>query len=628
MSVPRPRPFAVSIRICGSLLAFAAGCATPAPASRPAAASPAPDVAPGLARITLVGTNDLHGWVEARERPQAGGEPVWGGVDMFAAYADALRRHRPGEVLLLDAGDLFQGTLVANLTEGSVVIKAYNLLGYDAVAVGNHEFDYGPEGEHSIAVNPADDPLGNLKARMQQARFPFLVGNVFERATGRAVQWPNARRTLLKEVNGVKVGVIGLSTPTTPTVTLGKNVESLMFPELAPTTVELAAQLRSEGAQIVVVLLHAGTGCSCLSDAAPKPPPAFDPMDLSTCNPKGELFRLIDALPEGTVDAAIAGHTHEYLAHFIRGVPSIQSSAYGVAFGVVELYWDRAAGRLARERTKIWKPVPVCRKVFASTGECQKEAPGGTVAPTFLGEPMKPVASVAQAVAPDILAVKRLKDEPLGPVLKRRFGRDRKKECELGDFVADIMRSSIPDAKIAITNSGGLRADLDPGPLAYGAVYNALPFDNRVATLKLTGEELTRLLQVGVAYNHGIIQVSGIHLWVVPPDMDSCLPDGGRLVRARFEDGTSIDPAATYLVATNDFLASGGDSWDRVLSKVDADRIETRWDLPTLRDIVVGYFKAHKEVDGPPVPGPTRIHYERPDCAQAAAPSAAAPAHP
>src|SRR5260370_34602734 len=129
-------------------------------AHRPSVSSVAQGPKAAPIRLTIVGTNDLHGWI--------------GGLPTFAGYLSILRADNPGGTLLLDAGDLFQGTLAANLSEGAVVIDAYNYLGYQATAIGNHEFDYGPEGPASVPQQPDDDPVGALKARLRQGGVPQL----------------------------------------------------------------------------------------------------------------------------------------------------------------------------------------------------------------------------------------------------------------------------------------------------------------------------------------------------------------------------------------------------------------------------------------------------------------------
>lgn len=581
------------------LAALLASCAGP---------SRAPTTGEEAVRLTIVATNDLHGWIEPQKRPVADGEPLLGGADVFDAYLGVLRRQRPGEVVLLDAGDMFQGTLVANMTEGAAVIRAYNLLGYDAVALGNHEFDYGPEGEPVVALTPGEDPLGNVKRRIAEARFPVLAGNVVERATGRPPEWRNLHQVVMLERRRVRVGIVGLITPSTPAVTLAQNVAALEFRELLPAAAELAGELRRRGAQVVILALHAGGGCESLED----------PRDTSSCRRDSELFELLEQLPPGTVDAAVAGHTHQKLAHFINGVPAIQSFAFGVAFGAIDLHVEKHSGRVLHERTKIWKPVPLCRKVFAVSGDC-REGSGPVKPARFLGEEIVTGDRITAALADDFRLVRTRREELLGPRLETPFRRSRTEQSPLGSLVADVMRSTVPGAHAAVTNSGGLRADVGPGRITYGDVFNALPFENRLATLELTGAELLDFLEEGVSGRHGIVQVSGIVLDVVDPAAPACATRNRRLLGARLADGTPIAARGRYLVVTNDFVAGGGDSFDAVLSQVSSDRIRVRNDLPALREVVVTHFRAHPSLAGPrPEPAP-RIRFVRPDCARAEA---------
>lgn len=555
-------------------------------------------------RLTVVGTNDLHGWLEPHARPSDDqGRPMLGGIDAFAGYLDILRAKRPDEVVLLDAGDIFQGTLVVNMTEGQAVIDAYNQLDYDALAIGNHEFDYGPEGAPVTAMTPQDDPLGNIKKRIRSARFPFLVGNVFERETGKPVQWENTRRAILIERRGVRIGVLGLATPTTPSVTLADNVKDLSFGPLADNAIELAAELRERGAQVVVLVMHAGGGCE----------PGTGPDDTSTCDSDSELAELLRELPRGTVDAVVAGHTHQFLSHFVEGTPAIQSSSFGVAFGMIELVFDRQEGRVDASQTKIWQPVATCRAVFEATGDCRRNGRGPVRPATFLGETVRPSERVLKTLKPTLGLVAERKGELVGPVLERPFGRSRLRESDLGNFVADVMRATVPGTHVAFTNSGGLRADLDVGPLTYGDVFNALPFENRLAVMQTTGRELFAMMRQGVSGHHGIMQVSGLRMVVAEWGGPTCTDDGGRLLGLEFEDGSPVDPDATYQVVTNDFVATGGDGFHHILAAMEG-RVTVRHDMPQLREIVVAHLRVRPDLKGPMPPPKPRIRFMRPTC--------------
>ena len=211
--------------------------------------------------VSVVGTNDLHGGV----LPEDGR----GGLGLLDGYLRNLRAARQsdgGGVLLLDAGDLFQGTLESNLNEGQVVVAAYNALGYAAAAVGNHEFDYGPIGDAATPATPQDDPRGALKARAAEARFPFLAANIIDQSSGTPVSWPNVRPSAIVDVAGVRVGIVGLTTSATLSTTMAANTVGLAIAPLAPTLAAEATRLRASGATIVVAAAHAGGGCTSIRE--------------------------------------------------------------------------------------------------------------------------------------------------------------------------------------------------------------------------------------------------------------------------------------------------------------------------------------------------------------------------
>src|SRR5262245_34625465 len=135
---------------------------------------------PPAARVlTVIGTGDLHGYLD--------GDGGAGGAALLGGYLTVLRRAHA--VVLVDAGDLFQGTLVSNLAEGAPVVRAMNALGYQAAALGNHEFDYGPVGPDAVARSPDQDPQGALRARAREAKFRLLGANIVDESTGRPVTW-------------------------------------------------------------------------------------------------------------------------------------------------------------------------------------------------------------------------------------------------------------------------------------------------------------------------------------------------------------------------------------------------------------------------------------------------------
>src|SRR6478735_2439583 len=257
-----------------------AACAEPQPprvrAQPPisSAARPEPAAVPPPAPFTLsfLGLNDLHGRLRA--------------LPAFAGYANNLRRARAkdgGAVALVDAGDMFQGTLESNLTEGASVIAAYRVLGMTVAALGNHEFDFGP-------LAGSDDPQGAIRARISEASFPILSANLVMRGSRTSPAWDKLRGSVIVNVGGVRVGFVGLLTRETPGIVMNAWFAGLDVAPLAPVLADEARTLRSRGAELVIAVAHAGADCKDFSE----------PSDLSSCKPDAEIFDLARALPAGS----------------------------------------------------------------------------------------------------------------------------------------------------------------------------------------------------------------------------------------------------------------------------------------------------------------------------------------
>jgi 5'-nucleotidase len=569
-------------------LLLLAGCRTPAateaaPLPVRRAEPPAPQ---GPIRLTLVATNDLHGWVHPHGATLPDGQVVEeGGLSTLAGYLAILRAENPGGVLLLDGGDLFQGTLASNLTEGQVVISAFNHLGYAAAALGNHEFDYGPVGPVSAATEPGQDPFGALKVRLSEARFPLLAANIYDARTGARPDWLPDDGTALVEARGVKVGIVGLITPSTPSVTNPVNVTSLRFGSLVPVTVDAAARLRQRGAEVVVVVAHAGGKCGAWED----------PDDLSSCDLRnGEIFELLAELPEGTVDAVVAGHTHSELAHRVRGVPVVETRGLGKSFAVLDLFVDPQTRRVMADRAVIGRNVAVCQKVDAALGSCdpkllKAQSSVKLVPASFRGQPVVRDAQLDALLAPVMARVDAEQRRKVNLQAPKSMGRNYEAESALGVFLADSLRE-MEQADVALLNPGGLRADLPAGELRYGDIYEIIPFDNTVAVITVTGDELRRLLQAAYGAHKGVFQISGMKV-----TLGRC-PGKGRLKSVTLPDGKPLQPDRRYRVAVPDFLARGGDGLGPVLASLPPGRIDLGIARPlNFRDGLVDFWQRRGE---------------------------------
>lgn len=582
-----------------ALLTLACRAAAPAPARAPAEPI----------RITVAATNDLHGWVAPHRDTRADGVVLEeGGLAALGGYVRILREQNRGGVLLLDAGDMFQGTLAANVTEGAVVIEAMNALRYDAAAIGNHEFDYGPVGAVSSTSDPSVDPVGALAARISEAEFPVLAGNVYDARTGRRPAWLKNPGWVLKDVKGVKVALLGLLTPTTPLVTNPVNVAGLRFAPMAPEAQRLAREARAAGAEVVIALTHAGGKCES----------AKDPRDVSSCDPTQEIFEFLRALPRGTVDLVVAGHTHAVMGHFVHGTPVIESGGMGRTFSLAELSVDPRTRRVDVAATRLSAGIPVCERIDARLGSCDrralKDAPAVSLIPaTFRDRPVVPEPAVALALAPALEKVAELQRRSLGIHNLAPLGRRYESESGLGSFFADLLRE-MEQADVVLLNSGGLRADLPAGELRYGDLYEVFPFDNAIATVTVNGDELRQLVAAAYGARKGVFQQSGLRL-----TLGQC-PGPRRLRDVRLADGAPLEPSRAYRVVMPDFLARGGDGLAPVVTRLASEQIDfgERRAL-NFRDAVIAYLRQRNAPIQAPGSGRTQLVADGEQCPPGAA---------
>lgn len=534
--------------------------------------------ADGEITLSIVGTNDLHG----RLFTDTAGR---GGLDVLGGFIDNLRAARTadgGAVLVLDAGDTFQGGIESNLSEGLMIVDAYNAIGYAALAIGNHDFDYGPVDPRApvaewltLGVPDHDlrDVQGALKAAAARARFPFLAANTLDVTSGEPVRWPNVAPAALVTAAGLSIGIIGAMTETGLKQTLAAHAAGLANAPLVPQIAREAEALRARGADVVLLVTHAGGWCG----------ETHDPRDLTSCDRGAEIFRVAHELPPGTLQGIVAGHTHGTVAHFVNDVPIISVPNFGVAFGRMDLVVDSRERRV--RRAEIRQPQRVCTRVDAN-GECAV-APLGTPV-EYEGKRVAPSARVAAAIEPELAGVRALRAQSLGVVAETPLARSTGPESAIGNLYADALRAAVPQVDVALSygpGRGGLRTDVPAGPVTFGAVYDVFPFDNRVTRVELTGAQLTRVLADQLPQlvdgRRGLLSLSGLQVTVTCDDV------GPNLALAR-DSGVAINPTQTLVVAAASFSA-GRAAW----AAIEPELTVAARELPLLvRDAVAAFLLA------------------------------------
>lgn len=515
--------------------------------------------------LTVIGTNDVHGVLVP--------EPGRGGLTTLSGYINAVRAARAadgGEVLVIDAGDMWQGMLASNLSEGATIVEAYNAIGYTAAAVGNHEFDFGPVGPATTPRSDEDDPRGNLRARSAEMQFPLLSANVVIESTGERPDWEHISPSTLIDVQGVRIGIIGVMTERALVTTIAANVHGLAMLPLVETISTEATRLRENGAQIVVVTAHAGSRCTEFDD----------PYDLSSCRTSGEIMRVADALPAGLVDHIVAGHTHDPIAHIVNETSITSSIARTMTFSRTDFVVDRDSGDIV-SRT-VFPPQTPCPWLDPEDGSCAWESGNGVVRPVYEGHEVVPDPAVVEVAGRALAFAEAMQSEALGPVLETPITLDGNPESPLGNLFVDAVLAE-SGADVSIHNvTGGIRATLPAGTLTFGDVYEIMPFDNILVMLDVSGRELREVVAAQAHNHYRRAGISGMRV------VASC--DAGRLdVTMTLNDGRVVNDSDRVRIAVNDFLATGGD--DILTPIIPEEGLDYADDQPLVRDLLVQWFE-------------------------------------
>ncbi|MGW4692865.1 bifunctional metallophosphatase/5'-nucleotidase [Kitasatospora cineracea] len=540
--------------------------------------------------LQLLAINDFHGNLEPpagssgtiNEIDPATGKTVAtpaGGVEYLAT---ALRDARKGHAnsLTVAAGDVIGASpLVSGLFHDEPTIEAMNEIGLDVTSVGNHEFDEGSAELLRMQNGGCHPTDGCYEAgrTFEGADFPYLAANVTNEKTGRTLLKPY----WVKNVRGVKVGFIGVTLEGTPNIVTAAGVQGLKFGNEVTTINKYAAELKKQGVNSIVALIHEGGlpasnvyNYDCGAAGAGISGPIVD------------IAKRIDP----AVGAIVTGHTHNSYACMIpdpNGVPrSVTSAAsFGRLYTEIDLKLDKRTGSIVRP------------SVSAANHIVRRDVPK----------------------APDLTALIDRYSKLAAPIANRATGYitadingrgSTALEKPLGDLIADAQLAglSAPDkggAQVAFMNPGGIRADLvykatgaeGDGVVTYGEAFAVQPFTNMMQVKTLTGAQLVQVLQQQVSGSNEaspkVLQISNNLRYT----LDLNKAGAARVVVDSIRlNGAPIDPAATYRVAANEFLAGGGDGFPAFAAGT--DKLVGASDL----DLFNAYLTSHSSASAPIAP--------------------------
>ncbi|MFD2442755.1 5'-nucleotidase C-terminal domain-containing protein [Bacillus sp. CGMCC 1.16607] len=501
----------------------------------------------GKLDLTIMHTNDTHA-----------------NAARFAKRATAVkevRAQKPNN-LLIDAGDVFSGTLYFNEFQGQADLELMNYLGYDMMTFGNHEFDLGasPDGHKA------------LSEFVKKAKFPFISANVdfskdalFNGLQNRGTVAEKIENGqifdgIIKVVDGQKVGIFGLTTAETAGISSPVNVT---FSDYVKESERMVQEFKKLGVNKIIAVSHLGYDDNV----------AFD-NDL-------ELAKKVEG-----IDVIIGGHTHTKLAE-----PTVISEGKQEPTIIVQAYeYGQALGTLDVTFDYYGKITGHAGKLIVTDDKATIEEDAGAL------EILKPYKE----------QVTKLQNQSIGAETTTKLDGERAnartRETNLGNLITDGMLATAktinPDTVIALTNGGGIRASIDAGDITLGEILTVMPFINTLGIMNLKGSEIKTALEQSVSQvpkeNGGFLHVSGLKF-----TYDSSKEAGKRVVsiEVKGKDGsfTALDESKNYIVATNTFTAKGGDNYD-VFKKVYAEgRVSEpgNVDYEMFRD----YLQTSKKID-------------------------------
>ncbi len=488
--------------------------------------------------IIILHTTDLHATI--LPTTDYDGKPDVGGAARCAAMIKKIRA-ADKNVLLVDAGDLYQGSALGWLTEGSVMTRYVNALQYDAWELGNHEFDWGIE---------------KISARLAETKIPVLAANLHhkpEASTPAAITdaFKKIQPYIIREVEGVKVGIVGIDTPGIPNWSRPRLIPGITLETPVDALKRVIPEMKAAGCKILVLVTHQG-------------------IREQGDDHANQLNAVTKAFPE--LDVVIGGHTHRlHPQQSLNGVLYTQANYWGTYLGRVDLAFDTATNKLVSKKSQA---IPMDSSVPMDEELLALLKPQLDDAEKFLATKVGETADIMHARS---LAVGTKKETPLFNLL-----------CA---SIAESIESHGGKVDAVLHGVLSERAVLQPGPITMRDIFEVVPYENTIGVATLTRDQLVEILEENAtAWSSDRVR----YLWGMTMKLSPSSPAGKRVVFVGDRDGKSLPADGTFRVAFNSYdLASGGTRWKRLREIVDTPEARLKeYDFQT-RDALVEYIKKH-----------------------------------
>jgi 2',3'-cyclic-nucleotide 2'-phosphodiesterase (5'-nucleotidase family) len=470
--------------------------------------------------LTILHTNDLHGHLE----PFVDGNSMVGGMAYLGEVVECERAKDPAHTLVVDGGDSVQGAPLCDFYEGQPMTEAMNSIGYDVETLGNHDFDHG---------------TGALAKRLEMTNAPVLAANLVVNDKHSTLRG-KTRPFVIKEIDGLKVGIIGLVTPDSKEMIKDKDdARSIDFLSYDDALKKELPRMREKGADVIILLSHMG---------------ADKDREIAARYPD--------------IGVIVGGHTHTEIKkpEKVGNTLIMQAGCFGKNVGEAQLEIDRKTKAISLKEYDL-KPI--------------------------VSEDIYPDPEIGNIIGGYQEKLGPLLSEPLLDLdidLTQRDCHTYREESTLGDTMTDLLRKST-DSDIGFLTAASMRCNLFKGTLKAADIYTMFPWKDQVTTVRLKGSEIPGMIEQGLSKVLNGVAVSGLKVVI-----DTTRPEGSQVVSVTQENGEPLDPDKYYTIATRDYLACGTTGLD-IMQKA-----KDKQNVGDIRKVVIDEMKKGapiaRELDG------------------------------
>ena len=508
--------------------------------------------------IVIMGTNDIHGSFFPQKGNINNNIYDYGGLIYMGNYITNLREEWGNRFIWLDSGDQFQGGLESKISYGDIITDFFNIMGLNGSTIGNHEWDY----KFDFLIN-----------RTSKAKFKYICANIKNSTSKNNIFLPNQILTSILNVDKVKVGIIGLTTITTKISNKAKveNIEFLPYVEIIK---EKSLELKKNGADVIVLLLHLGVECEIDIEIKLKLGLYDKDSKFDECRKNDELYELLSQFNDDNkyFDVIVSGHTHETVHQWIKGYPVISNIDQGKYFNLMYLYFNKIGDKYTflKDKTIIEGPIPVCGKIFENTLKCEI----GNL------EEIKKWGKLHNFQFHNKIIKKEEKLINLSKAWEEKFEKFNLeiltstdkimehiyfKESILSNFYTDAFKK-ITGADFVILNSGFFRNKWNEGNITMANLYQMEPFDNELTSIYMNGKEFKKMIKLIQSYEYifDISPSSGLKQVIKKYDEKKRI-----LLNIKYYDGLierEIEDNNNYKIATIGYNIPNGEGvFERIL---------------------------------------------------------------